>query len=261
MQCPNCNAQIFENDRFCGECGTDVSAVTMKQPTDETETGVNDKAGQKTESKPAAQQRSNNAGTYFTTVLSFIKDAFIKPGTMIGSEKIYAPSVTAGTVGMATLIVSLLSFILTRSFAGPFTEVPFSALISIIFGMAVIISIYYGVAMLMNVLLLKNAKSWQQILHDFSVSTTIVLGLFIIAIAFSAITLVEIGALFWVVGVLLFITAPIYIFLKYAQNDNVKFDSYYSLIIYFVINAIIYYILVRIAIGQSLYYLEDLFTF
>lgn len=257
MQCPNCNAQIFENDRFCGECGTDVSAVTMKQTAPQTENN-NEEAAQQ---RKAAQKANSNANTYFTTVLSFIKNAFIKPGTMIAGDKIYAPSVTAGTVGIGTLIVSLLLFIFSRSVAGPYTEVPFSVLLTIIFSMAVIIAIYYGVTMLMNVLLLKNTKSWQQILHDFSVSTTIVLGLFIISIAFSAITLVEIGALFWIVGILLFITAPIYIFLKYAQGNNVKFDSYYSLIIYFVINAIIYYILVRIAIAQSMYYMEDLFMF
>lgn len=258
MQCPNCNAQIFENDRFCGECGTDVSAVTMKQTAFQTEHNINEEAGQQ---RKAAQKANSNANTYFTTVLSFIKNAFIKPGTLIAGDKIYAPSVTAGTVGIGTLIVSLLLFIFSRSVAGPYTEVPFSVLLTIIFSMAVIIAIYFGVTMLMNVLLLKNTKSWQQILHDFSVSTTIVLGLFIISIAFSAITLVEIGALFWIVGILLFITAPIYIFLKYAQGNNVKFDSYYSLIIYFVINAVIYYILVRIAIAQSMYYVEDLFMF
>lgn len=258
MQCPNCNTQIFENDRFCGECGTEVSAVTMKQ----TATQNQSDAIEADSDHPKATQKSNsNTNTYFTTVLSFIKNTFIRPGTMIASDKAYAPSVTAGTVGMATLIVSLLFFIFSRSVAGPYTEIPFSVLINIVFSMAVIIAIYYGVTMLMNVLLLRNTKHWQQILHDFSVSTTIVLGLFIIAIAFSAITLVEIGILFWIVGIFLFITAPIYIFLKYAQNNNVKFDSYYSLIIYFVINAIIYYILVRIAIAQSLYYMEDLFMF
>lgn len=248
MQCPNCNAQIFENDRFCGECGTDVSAVTGKPAASGTQ-------------QPQSGVSSKQSSTYFTTVLTFFKNAILRPGTLIGADKIYAPSVTTGTVGMATVIFSLLFFIMGRSFAGPYAEVPFSVLVRIFFFMAVIIAIYYGVTMLMNVLLLKNAKSWQQILHDFSVSTTIVLGLFIVAIAFSAITLVEIGALFWVVGLLLFITAPIYIFLKYAQNDNVKFDSYYSLIIYFVINAIIYYILLRITIAQSLYFMEDLFMF
>lgn len=248
MQCPNCNAQIFESDRFCGECGTDVSAITGRPAASGTQ-------------QTNAGATSNRSSTYFTTVLTFFKNAILRPGTMIGADKIYAPSVTAGTVGMATAVFSLLLFIFSRSVAGPYTEVPFSALLSIIFSMAVIIAIYYGVTMLMNVLLLKNKKSWQQILHDFSISTTIVLGLFIIAIAFSAITLVEIGALFWIAGLLLFITAPIYIFLKYAQSNNVKFDSYYSLIIYFVINAIIYYILLRIAIAQSLYYMEDLFMF
>jgi hypothetical protein len=96
---------------------------------------------------------------------------------MIGADKIYAPSVTSGTVGMAAVIVSLLFFIMGRSLAGPYTSVPFSVLFRIFFVLAVLIAIYYGVTMLMNVLLLKNAKSWQQILHDFSVSTTIVLGL------------------------------------------------------------------------------------
>lgn len=248
MQCPNCNAQIFEDDSFCGECGKDVSSTTGRSAASGTQ-------------QTHAGASSNKSSTYFTTVLTFLKNAILRPGAMIGADKIYAPSVTAGTVGMATVVFSLLLFIFSRSVAGPYTEVPFSALLNIIFGMAVIIAIYYGVTMLMNVLLLQNKKSWQQILHDFSVSTTIVLGLFIIAIAFSAITLVEIGALFWIVGILLFITAPIYIFLKYAQSNNVKFDSYYSLIIYFVINAIIYYILVRIAIAQSLYYIEDLFMF
>lgn len=261
MQCPNCNAPIFENDRFCGECGTDVSAVTMEQTATQTESKINTEDGQKTESKTAAQQKSNNAGTYFTLVLSFIKNAFVKPGTIIGSGKVYAPSVTAGTVGMATLIVSLLFFIMTRSFAGPYAEVPFGIFVRVFFTMAVLIAVFYGVTMLMNALLLKTAVSWQQILHDFSVSTIIVLGMYTVAVLFSAITLVEIGLLFFVIGSLLFITAPIYIFLRYAGNNNVKFDSYYSLVIYFVINAIVYYILVRIAVAQSMSELERLLMF
>lgn len=256
MQCPNCKAQIFEGDRFCGECGTDVSKITGYEPDNGHIKMVSD-----TNQQGKAGTSAPNSNTYFKTVLSFIKNSFLRPGRMIGADKIYAPSVTSGTVGMAAVIVSLLFFIMGRSLAGPYTSVPFSVLFRIFFVLAVLIAIYYGVTMLMNVLLLKNAKSWQQILHDFSVSTTIVLGLFVVAIGFSAITLVEIGMLFWVVGSLLFITAPIYIFLKYAQNHKVKFDSYYSLIIYFIINAIIYYILVRIAIAQSLYYMEDLFMF
>jgi len=25
MKCPNCNAEVFEGDKFCGECGYDLS--------------------------------------------------------------------------------------------------------------------------------------------------------------------------------------------------------------------------------------------
>lgn len=254
MQCPNCHAQIFENDRFCGECGTDVSAVTMQQPADAARQQDHPDTGGHTQPK-----KNSNAGSFFTTVLTFFKNSFLKPGSMIGSGKIYAPQVTAATVGIAALIVSLLFFIMSRSFAGPYTEIPISFLISVFFTLAVIIAIFFGITMLMNVLLLKTKSSWQQILHDFSVSTTVVLGLYTIAILFSAITLVEIGVLFWMIGSLLFITAPIYIFLRYAGNNNVKFDSYYSLVIYFLINAIVYYIIIRIAVAQSLSELESLF--
>lgn len=257
MQCPNCNAAVFENDRFCGECGTDVSALTTKvENTTQTEQQSTAQA-----SRPAARPAANSSNAYVKTALSFAKNALLKPASLIGGNKMYAPSVTAGTVGILTVILSLLFFIMTRATVGEYTEVPISALFNVLIISAVIIAVFYGITMLMNILVLKTSISWKKILHDFSVSTTIVLVLFIIAIAFSAITLVEISAFFMIIGLLLFITAPIYIFMKYATDDNVKFDSFYALIIYFVANAIVYYITVRLIVAQSMYYIEDLFMF
>ena len=27
MKCPNCSAQVFEEDKFCGECGQDLTKM------------------------------------------------------------------------------------------------------------------------------------------------------------------------------------------------------------------------------------------
>src|SRR5699024_8048242 len=103
------------------------------------------------------------------------------------------------------------------------------------------------------------------VVNDFSIAIVIVYSIFTIAALLNLITLYEIGILFSFIGFLLFISTPIYILLRYAENANVKFDSFYAMIIYYVLVSIVFYILGRLAltvfIENFLYEIENMMMF
>lgn len=81
MECPNCNAHIFEGDRFCGECGTDVSAATGQQ----TDIGnVNMESGTE---QPQPGVSAGKDDRYIKTGLTFFRDVILRMGTMSVAER------------------------------------------------------------------------------------------------------------------------------------------------------------------------------
>ena len=253
MKCPKCSAQVFEEDKFCGECGQDLTK--MKPLEGDPDSVLND-ANQDSDLKESekinnynspAGQGNEKAKTYFSEVLSFFKDAVLSPGRSIGRR--YDISIVAGTVGLLLLIGSLITFIQMRSALGD-VVVPFSTLFEYLIAMVILFGVFFGITYLLILIVIRESKHWKDVFNDFSIPAIIVFTLFILASLLNLITLYEIGFLVSLIGFLLFITEPVYILLRYAENNNVKFDSFYALIIYYVLAAIVFYIMGRLVIGM-----------
>lgn len=252
MKCPNCNAEVFEGDKFCGECGYDLSNHTpepasknenMKEP--ESDDSMSSQAGHFNQGKD--NRKNGDAKSYFIEALNFFKDSIVSPGKMIGSGHRYNISVTSGTIGMLVLITALITFIQMRSDVGV-RFITFSTFFEILILMLITVAVFFGLTYLMLSIVTRHNKPWQRIFNDFAVPVLIIHSLFIAAALLNLITLFEIGAIFILIGFLLFLSTPIYIPLRYAQSNTVRFDSYYSMIIYFVVVAIVFYVIGRIFI-------------
>lgn len=252
MICPNCSAEVFEEDKFCGECGQDLSKMEPLEGNPDPTVNNNNQDRNLKESEKinnynaSTGQGSERAKTYFSEVFSFYKDAVLSPGRSIGRG--YDISIVAGTVGLLMLIGSIIAFIQMRSALGD-VVVPISSLFEYIFIMLIVFGIFFGITYLLILIVIRESKHWKEIFSDFSIPAVIVFSLFVFASLLNLITLYEIGFLVSLIAFLLFITTPVYILLRYAENNNVKFDSFYALIVYYVLAAIVFYITGRLVIG------------
>lgn len=261
MKCPNCNAEIFEGDNFCGECGYNLSNSEEEGSTiNESENN----AQYDQEDRTTNNQNGEQAKVYFTEMLSFSKKAILSPGKAIGHTYNYNISVVAGAVGLLLILSSLITFIQMRSAFGE-VAISFSTFFEIIIAAAILFGVFFGITYLMLMIVVKQNRHWKNVFNDFSIPVVIVYSLFILAALLNLITLYEIGLLVSFIGFLLFITTPIYILLRYSENTNVKFDSFYAIIVYYVLVSIVFYIIGRLAltvfIENFLYEFENMMMF
>lgn len=252
MKCPNCSAQIYKGDKFCGECGENVAAVTSDKTNGEDTTDEHGANAAEGNNKPGF-----DAQHFMDEGLSLLKRTFVQPGKLIGSGEYYSGTVAGGVIGLLLLIFSIFAFIVGRIVTSGATDflgeplVPFSMLFMTFLYALLIFALFFLITFVMNRMIIKAAAPWEKVLSDFAVSSIIVIAFFTAGMLLNVISLYEIGAIFFAVGGLLFAFAPLYIFLRYAENNNTKLDTFYSLIIYIVLCAIAYYIVIRIIIAQA----------
>src|SRR5699024_12199832 len=80
--------------------------------------------------------------------------------------------------------------------------------------------------------------------HYISLSV-LLLALNTLAYLLIMIRLTEISLILLGISVSLFIVVPVYMYLKYMKDTASKLDSFYSVMIYFVLTGLVYYIIAR----------------
>ncbi|SOC37651.1 zinc ribbon domain-containing protein [Salinicoccus kekensis] len=248
MKCPNCSAEIFEGDKFCGECGYALAGKSEATIHTASESGSNSATYNNEETAyadapHAADHQAGGGPSYFSEVLSFFKAALLSPGRTIGSS--FNIGVTSGTVGLLILLASLLTFIQMRVAMGELF-ITFSTLFEMLIVLAIMVAVFFGVTYLLLAIVIRQNQHWHRVFNDYAVTMVITISFFILAALLNLVTLYELGIIAGLIGFLLFITTPIYLMLRYAENNNVKFDSFYAIIIYFVLVAIVFYLIIRI---------------
>src|SRR5699024_9729330 len=90
MKCPNCNSEIFEGDKFCGECGYNLSNLDSVSAEVEPEGSESENNAQYARDGGGSDnQRGEQAKAYFTEMLGFTKKAILSPGKSIGTTYNY----------------------------------------------------------------------------------------------------------------------------------------------------------------------------
>lgn len=258
MKCPNCSAEIFEGDKFCGECGYALTGKSGDTIHTASESGFDKPAG----TQYATEDQTVGGSSYFSEVFSFFKAAISSPARTIGAN--FNIGVTSGTVGLLILLASLMTFIQMRVAMGEFF-ITFSTLFEMLVVLAIMVAVFFGITYLLLAIVIRQNQHWHRVFNDYAVTMVITISFFILAALLNLVTLYELGIIAGLIGFLLFITTPIYLMLRYAENNNVKFDSFYAIIIYFVLVAIVSYIILRIFMitffANFLYELEHMMMF
>lgn len=260
MQCPNCGAEIFKEDKFCGECGHNVSDITQANDASDGTTTETSEHQQSYIQETSAEDQTSS-GIDVSSILnegwSMIKSAFLAPAKLIGSKEYYSSAVSGSVIAVLLLVFSLLAFITMRNATSDATSlygepiIPISAFFyTFLYGL-LIFAVFFLITLLMNKLIIEASAPWEKVLNDFSLTSIIIISLFIVGVLLNLISLYEIGLFFFAIGGAFFGISPLYIFLRYAENNNTKIDSYYSVAIYVILCAIAYYIIVRIMVAQA----------
>lgn len=228
MNCQHCQEEVYEEDKFCGNCGYNLSS------------DFTDKS----------ENHSNISESYFASVLEFIKTIFKNPGNVIGSFNNFTISVATGVLTIMIILFSLLKLIQTRSFNYEI-YISFTAFFEYALILAIVLAVYFGVAALFLSLVLKSRQSINYMFKDFSFISMFVTTIFIIAVMTDLFTLYEISTFLNIVAALLLITSPYYLYVKYSADHNEKFDGFYALILYLILASIVTLIIYRISFSYA----------
>lgn len=245
MQCPNCGNTILADEQFCSECGQDVRVSARRE---EKGTGGKSSAQQKM-SRVIADIR---ASSFFQEAVDFLKVSLLKPAALVQSPHSRHPKVPLIVIGVLILIVALFTFIglrvattQLRDFYGE-TFIPFSVFINLFLIFAGAFAIYFVLLAIMNRLLLKENVSLQKLAHDYLALSVSVIAVWLIGLLSIFITLYEIGAFLFALGIAVLMIIPIYMFMVHLRQDNGRMDTFHSVLIYSVFAVISYLIILRL---------------
>lgn len=257
MKCPRCNGPIFENDKFCGECGNDLRDVTAqsdgKVPESDYQESVEfGRAEHSQYGTSTTEATTVNQPTYLNEAFEFIKSAIVSPENTVKEKHIASPWISTLVPTALLFLLSVLTLIVLRLATAPsaYLEVEISVMFQVFFYSILTFSLFYLVLLLMNKWIVKNPVPWDKVLNDYALLSVIVIGSYIMAVLLLWIKLYEISLVVSLIGSIIFYIAPIYIFLKYAEYNNSKLDTFYSLFIYIILTAVAYYIVIRMVIAE-----------
>lgn len=210
MECPKCNAEGFERNEYCQECGYDLLDDSTNEPESD----------------------------FFEEIMSFYKSAFLSPWKSIG-RPIHMSTVIIA-VGLLLSTLSLISVLrLMTAFDGspppgstPLMPLVITFIVFLII-LAVVFLIYYGLTYLMNVIVIKDREHWKQVFSDFSLLAVILNTLYILFALSVEILPSAIGLLSILIGFVLSISVPVFVVSKYAMNNNSRINIVLPIIIYY----------------------------
>src|SRR5699024_10319261 len=107
-------------------------------------------------------------------------------------------------------------------------------------------AIFFGILMLFNKMLLRTPKPFAKTFGHYISLSVIVIAINTLAYLFILIRLPEFSLILLGISISLFIVVSLYMYVKYLMETASKIDSFYSVMIYFVLTGLVYYIIARI---------------
>ncbi|MEL0537312.1 zinc-ribbon domain-containing protein [Staphylococcus debuckii] len=270
MYCPNCGAPVGPDDRFCGECGTDltkskpVAATTQTQDQPDTSRS-NASAATHAETQP--EHHSKNAHTHqephtqpsnSNQQPAFDTDKFNQQANEIKHEgssffsKLFKShdSVVAedqpfslkfiGILAAVFLIISLLVIvILVPQEVSIFGVSKASAVSNLFFSLILFIALGYGILALTARLTIKDSISFVKLLSDFVFVNTFSFILFIVGILLLRLEIISIGSFLTLLGIISFYSAAIYIITKYSSFHAIRIPVFFGILLYIALQLIV----------------------
>lgn len=218
MHCPNCKAEVFEGDKFCGHCGQRLVEVDSSQ----------DKV-------------NLNVAAYIKTLVKF-------PSQVIETPRMFNTHTMITAVGTLILILSFLSFVYYEGFYQNF-GVSLSIFLRAILIYASILAAYLiAMIILFYIASSKPIDLGRMIKSYLSLSVT-ALVFFIISSIFSILNISYIPLTFNIFSLLILSIGTYYIYKNHVKTEE-KFDSFYILLIHIVLVGIVTHLIYNYWINQ-----------
>ncbi|WP_414043928.1 zinc ribbon domain-containing protein [Macrococcus sp. EM39E] len=272
MKCKNCNNNLEAGDLFCGECGTPVGQNTEKisprvNVTSSVDTVIEEpiikdstttQQTTYTETQPIInkEQVNQQSKKLVNEGKGFFSTAFKNHDQELNSNHNFSLVLASTLIGIGLLLIVLLLMIKIPSEIAYIgiskSSIIFKVLLSSLAFIALIIGITFTIVkfMINPVITISKVISDFVLINVFSF-ITIMIGLILIVIdSFSF------GGGLTTLGVFILATSPIFMIGKYSNNTQTKISSFYGVIIYMIILAIVLRIFGESTIGM----LQGIFT-
>lgn len=271
MYCPNCGAPVGPDDRFCGECGTDLikskpvattaqkiqdqpytSRTHASQAThDETQPEHHSK-GEHTQQEPHTQPSNSNQQPSFDTEKfnqhaneikhegsSFFSKLFKSHDSVVAEDQPFSLKFI-GILAAVFLIISLLVItILVPQEVSIFGVSKASAVSNLFFSLILFIALGYGILALTARLTIKDSISFVKLLSDFVFMNTFSFILFILGILLLRLEIISIGSFLTLLGIISFYSAAIYIITKYSSFHAIRIPVFFGILLYIALQLIV----------------------
>lgn len=191
-------------------------------------------------------QLANHAKDVAQESKGFFSGAFISPDHLINNRKVFSYKLLASLLAIGFVVFTLLMAIFIPSEINWLTSksaLVLRLLLTAFAFIAVNILATFG----MSKMIIKGRLTFQQVLSDYVLINSVSLALLLSGLLGLAIGTYSFAAFMLMLSLLLFIISGIYLIAKYSGRDQVKFSSYYAIILYLIITFIFAYV-----VGESL---------
>lgn len=218
MQCPNCTAEIFEADKFCGHCGQRLAEVGSLQ----SRTDLN--------------------------VAKYIKTLVKSPSQVIEMPKLFNTYTIITSIGILLLILAFLSFVYYEGFYQNFgTSLSIFLRAILVYGG---ILAAYLIAMIILFYIASSKPVDLSIMFKSYLSLSVIaLVFFIISSVFSILSVSYIPLTFNIFALLSLSIGTYYIYKKHVKTEE-KIDSFYVLLIHIILVGIVTHLIYNYWINQ-----------
>ncbi len=263
MNCPNCGTKIQPEDKFCGECGADLSTLNQKEkfvPTSKTEENAHvqnsiDSQERKTthpkrESSNQQTPNENQSIHNNDSVHNEKVNGFLKETWDFTLDTFKAPTHTtlnANRYNVGAALTALALFILLNAlvFTGMLSSLysygsmsyvhsfPFlSVMLRLFFVLALYFFVLYAVGLALSMIFNKSVD-FKTLIKQYSSVFIISISLHVISLLFALLGSIQLYIFFMLLALIVLVFTPLYVFLINSENKNIGLDKLYISILHF----------------------------
>ena len=222
LKCPNCNAEVFEGDKFCGNCGTPLTEDAKIQSDQHKKVDIN--------------------------LSPYLKALFKTPSRVIEKPNQFNTYTILTTLAVILLILGGLSFVYYEGFYLNFGQGLSIFLRAIFIYLGILIG--YGLAMIGTSYISSSVEiRWKTILKSYMSLSVYALLFYVLSMLVSIIGISYLPNTFNIIALITLSLGTYYIYKQYVQT-NEKFDSFFVLLIHIVLTGLVTHIIYQYWIIQ-----------
>lgn len=180
-------------------------------------------------------QFSNHAKEVTQESKGFFKSAFVAPDEVIKSKHAFSFKLLLSLLIGGFLVVAILLAMTIPSDAADIIGGKGSIIMSMIIGMILFLAVIVGATFAITRLVVRQSISFRKVLSDYVLINSVSVALLLISFVLLTANSYVFSTSVFVLSILLFVISGIYMIAKYSVNSDVRFSSFYGVIIYIII--------------------------